>query len=145
MSVVMKQPPGKEMPKWAVWAGRIMSGIVVAFLTMDGAIKILDLAAVGDTLRQLGYPASLARGLGVLTLLIAVLYAVPRTAFLGAVLLTGLLGGAMATHLRVGSPVFTHHFFGLYIGVLAWGGLWLRDPRLRGVVGRPVQDRPQQG
>ncbi|MDB5546524.1 MAG: hypothetical protein JWO64_3673 [Hyphomicrobiales bacterium] len=141
----MKQPPGKEMPKWAVWAGRIMSGIVVAFLTMDGAIKILDLAAVGDTLRQLGYPASLARGLGVLTLLIAVLYAVPRTAFLGAVLLTGLLGGAMATHLRVGSPVFTHLFFGLYIGVLAWGGLWLRDPRLRAVVGRPVQDRPQQG
>jgi hypothetical protein len=143
MNVAMKQPPGNEMPTWAVWTGRIVSGIVVAFLTMDGAIKILDLAVVGDTLRQLGYPASLARGLGVLTLLISVLYAVPRTAFLGAVLLTGLLGGAMATHLRVGSPVFTHLLFGLYIGVLAWGGLWLRDPRLRAMVGRSVRDRPE--
>ena len=78
-----------------------------------------------------------------LTLLIAVLCAIPRTAFIGAVLLTGLLGGAMATHLPVGSPVFKHLLFGRYIGVLAWGGLWLRDPILRAMVGRPVRDRPE--
>jgi hypothetical protein len=123
----------RAIPSRALWAGRIISGIVVAFLLLDGVVKVLDLAVVGETLNQLGYPASLARGLGVLTLLIAVLYAVPRTAFLGAVLLTGLLGGAMATHLRVGSPLFTHLLFGLYLGVLAWAGLWLRDARLRAV------------
>jgi hypothetical protein len=132
MSVVANRARG-GMPTWATWAGRIMSGIVIAFLLIDGAVKALDLAVVGETLNQLGYPASLARGLGVLTLLIAVLYAFPRTAFLGAVLLTGLLGGAMATHLRVGSPLFTHLLFGLYLGVLAWAGLWLRDARLRAV------------
>jgi hypothetical protein len=108
-----------------------MSFVVVAFLLFDGTIKVLDLPVVGETLEGLGYSASLARGLGVLTLAIAVLYAVPRTALLGAVLLTGLLGGAMATHLRVGSPVFTHLLFGLYVGLLAWAGLLLRDPRLR--------------
>ncbi|MDB5593293.1 MAG: hypothetical protein JWM36_254 [Hyphomicrobiales bacterium] len=111
-----------------------MSGVVVAFLLMDGVIKVLDLAVVSETLDQLGYPATLARGLGVLTLLIAGLYATPRTAFLGAVLLTGLLGGALATHLRVGSPLFTRLLFGLNVGVIAWGGLWLRDPKLRAVV-----------
>ncbi|MDB5572217.1 MAG: hypothetical protein JWN93_3400 [Hyphomicrobiales bacterium] len=132
MSVVANGGKG-GMPTWATWAGRIMSGIVVGFLLIDGAVKVLDLAVVGETLNQLGYPASLARGLGLLTLLIAVLYAFPKTAFLGAVLLTGLLGGAMATHLRVGSPLFTHLLFGLYIGVLAWAGLWLRDARLRAV------------
>src|SRR4051812_5379995 len=108
MSVVTNRASNAGMPSWAMWAGRVMSAIVVAFLLMDGAIKVLDLAVVGETLNQLGYPASLARGLGVLTLLIAVLYALPRTAFLGAVLLTGLLGGAIATHLRVGSPLVTH-------------------------------------
>jgi len=82
----------------------------------------------------LGYSANLARGLGLLTLAIAILYAVPRTAFLGAVLLTGLLGGAMATHLRVGSPVFTHLLFGLYLGLLAWAGLFLRDPQVRALM-----------
>jgi hypothetical protein len=133
MSVVTNRASNADMPSWATWAGRVMNGVVVAFLLVDGAVKVLDLAVVGETLNQLGYPASLARGLGVLTLLIAVLYAFPRTAFLGAVLLTGLLGGAMATHLRVGSPLFTHLLFGLYIGVLAWAGLWLRDPRLRAV------------
>ncbi|MDB5593288.1 MAG: hypothetical protein JWM36_249 [Hyphomicrobiales bacterium] len=132
MSAVANRAKG-GMPSWATWTGRIMSGIVVAFLLIDGVIKVLDLAIVGETLNQLGYPASLARGLGFLTLQIAVLYAFPRTAFLGAVLLTGLLGGAMATHLRVGSPLFTHLLFGLYIGVLAWAGLLLRDARLRAV------------
>ncbi|CAD5259640.1 conserved membrane hypothetical protein [Bosea sp. 62] len=120
-------------PTGQLWAGRIMSGLVVAFLIFDGGIKLAPLAIVTETMQQLGYSGSpeLARGLGVMTLVIALLYALPRTSVLGAILLTGLLGGAMATHLRVGSPLFSHLLFGLYLGLLAWGGLYLRDPRLR--------------
>ena len=120
----------------ALWAGRIMSGLVVAFLIFDGVIKLMALPIVTETMDQLGYGASmnLARGLGILTLVCAGLYAVPRTSILGAILLTGLLGGAMATHLRIGSPLFTHLFFGLYLGLLAWGGLYLRDDRLRTLI-----------
>ena len=118
----------------ALWTGRVMSGLVTAFLLFDGAIKLVPLPVVGETLEALGVPAGLARGLGVLTLACALLYAVPRTAVLGAILLTGLLGGAMATHLRVGSPVFSHLLFGLYLGLMAWGGLTLRDPRLRALL-----------
>jgi len=123
-------------PAGQLWTGRIMSGLVVAFLIFDGGIKIAPFAIVTETMQQLGYSGSqeLARGLGVMTLVIALLYALPRTSVLGAILLTGLLGGAMATHLRVGSPLFSHLFFGLYLGLLAWGGLYLRDPRLRRLI-----------
>ncbi|CAN7200520.1 DoxX family protein [Bosea sp. LjRoot90] len=123
-------------PAGQLWTGRIMSGLVVAFLIFDGGIKLAPLGIVTETMQQLGYSGSpeLARGLGVMTLVIALLYALPRTSVLGAILLTGLLGGAMATHLRVGSPVFSHLFFGLYLGLLAWGGLYLRDPRLRRLI-----------
>jgi hypothetical protein len=120
----------------ALWTGRVMSGLVIAFLIFDGVIKLMALPIVTETMDQLGYGASanLGRGLGVLTLVCAGLYAVPRTSILGAILLTGLLGGAMATHLRVGSPLFTHLLFGLYLGLLAWGGLYLRDERLRSLI-----------
>jgi hypothetical protein len=118
----------------ALWAGRILSALVVLFLLFDGVIKLPPLAPVTESLAQLGYPVSLARGLGVLTLVCAVLYAIPRTSVLGAILLTGLLGGAIATHLRVGSPIFTHLLFGGYLGVLAWGGLFLRDERVRNLI-----------
>ena len=119
-----------------LWTGRILSGLVSAFLLMDGGIKLVPIKEVTETLQQLGYSGSIAhaRGLGVLTLLCAVLYAWPRTSVLGAILLTGLLGGAMATHLRVDSPLFTHLLFGLYIGLMAWGGLYLRDPALRAMM-----------
>ncbi|MDB5573852.1 MAG: hypothetical protein JWR79_1009 [Tardiphaga sp.] len=119
-----------------LWTGRILSGAVVAFLLLDGVIKLVPIAPVTETLRQLGFTVTddLARGIGVLTLLCAILYAIPRTSVLGAILLTGLLGGAMATHLRADSPLFTHLLFGFYIGVIAWLGLWLRDPRLRGLL-----------
>jgi len=125
--------PTTTLPTGQLWTGRIMSGLVVAFLVFDGGIKLAPLAIVTETMQQLGYSGSpeLARGLGVMTLVIALLYALPRTSLLGAILLTGLLGGAMATHLRVGSPLFSHLLFGLYLGLLAWGGLYLRDPRLR--------------
>lgn len=120
----------------ALWAGRGLSGLVILFLLFDGAIKLVPIAPVTETLTALGWPATdtLARGLGVLTLLCTLLYATPQTSVLGAILLTGLLGGAMATHLRVGNPIFTHLLFGLYLGLMAWGGLWLRDPRLRRMI-----------
>lgn len=123
-------------PPAALWIGRAMSGLVVAFLIFDGGIKLAPLSVVTETMQQLGYSGSpeLARGLGVMTLAIALLYALPRTSILGAILLTGLLGGAMATHLRVGSPLFSHLFFGLYLGLIAWGGLYLRDIRLRRLI-----------
>jgi hypothetical protein len=121
--------------------GRVLSGVVVLFLGMDGVIKLVPIAAVTDTMQQLGYSGSIvqARGLGMLTLLCAVLYAIPRTAVLGAILLTGLLGGAMATHLRVDSPLFSHLLFGLYVGLIAWGGLYLRDPVIRAML--PMRSR----
>lgn len=117
----------------ARWAGRALSALVIAFLLLDGVIKLVPLDVVIQTLVELGYrpDAGIARGIGVLTLGCALLYAWPRTSLLGAVLLTGLLGGAMATHLRAGSPVASHLLFGLYLGVAAWAGLWLRDPRVR--------------
>ena len=125
------------MPSRTVlWIGRILSGLVIAFLLLDGGIKLVPIAEVTETMQQLGYSGSVAqaRGLGLLTLLCALLYAWPRTSVLGAILLTGLLGGAMATHLRVDSPLFTHLLFGLYVGVMAWGGLYLRDPALRALI-----------
>lgn len=120
----------------ALWTGRILSALVIAFLLFDGAIKLLALPVVTQTMADLGYPGTvaLARGLGALTLACALLYAYPRTAVLGAILLTGLLGGAMASHLRIGSPLFTHFLFGAYLGLLAWIGLYLREPRLRALV-----------
>lgn len=120
----------------ALWVGRALSGLVVLFLVVDGAIKLVSTAPVTEALAALGWPTDpgTARILGALTLACTLLYAWPRTAVLGAVLLTGYLGGAIAAHLRVGSPVFTHLLFGLYLGLVAWGGVWLREPRLRGLL-----------
>jgi len=115
-----------------LWTGRIMSGLVVLFLLMDGAIKMVPIQPVTDSLKELGYPTSdsFARLLGIIVLIGTALYAWPRTAVLGAILLTGLFGGAIASHLRLGDPLFSHTLFGVYLGVLMWGGLWLRDPDL---------------
>ncbi|MGM4919896.1 DoxX family protein [Tardiphaga sp. 813_E8_N1_3] len=125
----------------SLWIGRVLSGLVILFLVMDGGIKLVPIKEVTETMQQLGYSGSVneARLLGIITLLCALLYALPQTSILGAILLTGLLGGAMATHLRVDSPLFTHLLFGFYIGVMAWGGLYLRDPHLRAMI--PI--RPQ--
>lgn len=122
-------------------AGMILSGLVVAFLLFDGVIKLIPLPVVTETMEALGYSADpgLARLLGVITLGCAILYAIPRTSVLGAILLTGLLGGAIATHLRVGSPIFSHLLFGVYIGVIAWSGLYLRYEAVRRLI--PLFDR----
>jgi hypothetical protein len=124
----------------ALWGGRVVSGLVILFLLFDGAIKLVPLPMVTEAMDQLGYPANLARALGVLTLICTVLYAIPRTSILGVILLTGLLGGAIATQLRVGSPIFTHLLFGLYLGLMVWGGLFLRDSRLRTLI--PLRRQP---
>jgi Ni/Fe-hydrogenase subunit HybB-like protein len=110
-----------------------MSGLVVAFLLMDATMKLLALPIVIESGAGLGWNggADQARELGVLLLACTLLYAAPQTAVLGAILLTGYLGGAVATHARVGSPLFSHMLFGVYLGVLLWGGLYLRDARLR--------------
>ena len=115
----------------ALWTGRILSGMVILFLLFDGAIKLIPLDIVIETSRQLGIPTNLAVTLGVLTLVGTLLYAYPRTSVLGAILLTGYLGGAIYVHVRAGSPLFSHTLFGVYLGILLWGGLYLRDERLR--------------
>ena len=122
----------------AVIAGRAMSGLVVLFLLLDGTMKLVPLQVVIDTTATLGWPTDFAtlRLLGVLTLGSALLYAWPRTSLLGAILLTGYLGGAVATHARIGSPLLTHTLFGVYIGALAWAGLALRTPALRALLTR---------
>jgi hypothetical protein len=108
-----------------------MSGLVVLFLVLDGVIKFIKPAPVVDAFAHLGWPLSLASVLGILLLASTALYAIPRTSVLGAILLTGYLGGAVATHLRAGDPLFSHVLFPTYLGVLLWGGLYLRDERLK--------------
>jgi len=118
----------------ALWAGRIISGIVILFLIFDAAIKLVPLDIVIETSRELAIPVHLARTLGVLTLIGVLLYAWPRTAILGAILLTGYLGGAIYVHVRAGSPLFSHTLFGVYLGLLIWGGLYLRDGMVRALI-----------
>jgi uncharacterized membrane protein YphA (DoxX/SURF4 family) len=120
----------------AAWTGRILSGVVILFLLVDGAMKLVPLDIVTQTMQQLGYPpnANLARLLGLLTLAGTLLYAYPRTSILGAIVLTGYMGGTMATHLQAGSPVFSHLLFGFYLGLMIWSGLYLRDERLRTLI-----------
>jgi hypothetical protein len=116
-----------------VWTGRVLSGLVVLFLLFDGAIKLVPLQVVIDTVIPLGWPADPVtwRALGIVLIASTLLYAYPRTALVGAILITAYLGGAVATHVRVGSPLFSHILFGVYVGIALWAGLWLRDPRMR--------------
>ncbi len=116
--------------------GRVLSGLVIVFLLFDGAIKLVPWPVVTETMDKMGYGSSenFARTLGVITIACTVLYAIPPTSILGAILLTGYLGGAMASHVRIGSPLFTHILFGFYLGLMLWGGLWLRDRSLRGLM-----------
>jgi hypothetical protein len=120
--------------KKSVWVGRVLSGLVVLFLIPDGIIKFLKPAPVVETSAHLGLPLSLANTLGIILLVCTAIYVFPRTSVLGAILLTGYLGGAVATHLRVGDPLFSHVLFPTYLGVLLWLGLYLRDSRLRALI-----------
>lgn len=117
-------------------AGRALSGLVILFLLMDGAMKLVPLPVVVDATAQLGWPIDPAalRLLGAVLIAATLLYAMPSTSILGAIVITAYLGGAVATHLRIASPLLTHTLFGVYLGVMTWGGLWLREPRLRALI-----------
>ncbi len=117
-----------------LWAGRIMSALSVLFLLFDSVIHMMQIDPVVESFTQLGYPLSLALPIGILELVCLVVYVVPRTSILGAILVTGYLGGAIATSLRVGNPLFSHVLFPAYVGVLVWGALYLRDDRLRALI-----------
>ena len=114
-----------------LWMGYGMSAAAVLFLLMDGVMKALQLAPAMKATTDLGYPTRVVSGIGLVELACVALYAIPSTSVLGAVLLTGYLGGAVATNVRVGSPLLTHTLFPVYVAVLIWGGLLLRDDRLR--------------
>jgi DoxX-like protein len=116
-----------------VWIGRVISAVCEIFLLFDAVIHVLVLPAVRQAFDQLGYPQRYARGIGIIELVCLVLYVIPQTAVLGAVLLTAYLGGAAATQLRAGADPFTL-LFPVGLGVLVWVGLYLRDARLRGLV-----------
>jgi hypothetical protein len=111
--------------------GWLLSGLFILFMILDVGIKLLRMAIVDQTMAQLGFPSGVGFKLGVLEGVLLVLYCVPRTAILGAILLMGLFGGAIAAHLQHGDPLFSHVLFGVYLGLFMWGGLWLRDPDLR--------------
>jgi hypothetical protein len=115
----------------ALWTGRVLSAIAVLFLGMDATLKLLVLAPAVKGTTELGYDAGVLFPLGLLQLACLALYLVPRTAPLGALLWTGYLGGAVATHVRVGNPLFSHILFPVYVATFLWLGLWLRDARLR--------------
>ncbi len=115
-----------------LWTGRVLTGLFALFMLGASVTpKLLRMPVAEETMAQLGWPAGYAFMIGLIELACLALYLVPRTALLGAILMMGLLGGAMATQIRAGSPLFSHILFSLYLGLFMWGGLWLRDGRLR--------------
>src|SRR5271156_6185221 len=119
--------------KKTLWAGRILSVLALLFLLFDAAGHLIMPAPVVEAFNRLGYPLSLSPTVGIIALVCVLIYAIPRTAILGAILLTGYLGGAVATHLRVRDPLFDT-IFPIIFGVLVWAGLFLRDSRLRALI-----------
>ena len=122
-----------ESNRLQLWAGRIISILPALFLLIDGIMKLLKPAVVVDATVKLGYPESTIVGLGIVLLACTILYLIPRTSVIGAILLTGYLGGAIATHVRVGDPLFPV-IFPVILGAMLWAGLYLRNERLRSVV-----------
>jgi len=120
-------------PSALIWSGRMFTGLAILFWVMDGAIKLPPIKPVIDNLHGLGFGITdaLARGLGLLQLACLALYVIPRTSLLGAILLTGYLGGAIAIQIRADNPLFTHILFGCYVGIITWVGLLLRDRQAR--------------
>lgn len=119
-------------PKSMTIAGWVLTGLYALFmLGASVAPKLMGMSIAGETLRGLGWPEGYVLMIGLIELACVLLYLFPKTSLLGAVMTMGLLGGAMATQVRVGSPLFSHQLFSLYLGLFMWGGLWLRDPALR--------------
>ena len=119
-----------------VIAGRIITGLALAFMAFDVGVKLVQAQVAVEGTVQLGFAPSLVLPLGLIQLACLILYVSPRTSPLGAALLTGYLGGAVATHVRLGNPMFTHILSPVYMAILLWGGLYLRDPRVRALLGR---------
>ena len=126
--------PDKAISRRRLWTGRVLAGLAIAFLVFDAVIKLIPIQPVVDAMAHLGYPIGLAPVIGILGLVGVALYAIPRTSILGAIFLTAFLGGATASQVRIGEPLFTHVLFPSYIAALLWGGLWLRDARARALV-----------
>ena len=129
------QPNAQTAPvsKTMLWAGRVLSALPILFLLLDGIMKLFKPAFVVEATVRLGYPENVIVPIGIVLTACTLLYAIPRTAILGAILLTGHLGGAVATHVRFNEGLFPM-IFPVIIGVLIWGGLWLRDNRLRALI-----------
>jgi hypothetical protein len=128
------QTQGSARPKWMQWAGWGMTGLMIAFLLFDSVSKLVLEHHVVEATTKIGYPLDVIRPLGLICLVCTILYAIPRTSVLGAILLTGYLGGAIASKVRIEDPLFSSVLFGLYFGILVWGGLYLRDERLRALI-----------
>lgn len=126
--------PGAPVTKM-LWIGRILSALMILFMLFDGGIKVLKLGPAVEGTVRLGYPISTVQPIGIVALICAVLYAIPRTSVLGAILLTGYLGGATATQVRLQDPWF---LFPVVIGMLIWAGIYFRDERLRELI--PLSD-----
>jgi hypothetical protein len=123
-----------QQSKTMTYVGWTLSVLVILFLIMDLNMKFMQLPIVFTTTEQLGWPTSSVTTLALLLLVATALYAFPKTSVLGAILLTGYLGGAVATHVRIGSPLFSHVLFGVYLGLFVWGGLYFRDARIRALI-----------
>jgi DoxX-like family len=118
------------------WTGRVLSGLGALFLAFDGVMKVLQVPMVVKASHELGFSAASIFWIGVVLLACLALYLIPRTAVAGAILVTGFLGGAIATNVHAGQPLFTHILFPIYVAAFVWGGLYLRDPRVRALLGR---------
>jgi DoxX-like family len=120
--------------KGKVWTGRVMAGIVILFMLMDSVFKFVANEQVIDGTTSLGFQVHHLPIMGTLGLISIILYIIPRTEFLGAILLTGYWGGAVATHVRLDNPLFTHVLFTVYLGILAWGALYLKSEKFRDLI-----------
>jgi hypothetical protein len=120
--------------KRQLWTGRVLSGVAVLFMLFDTVIHAMKPPAVVQGFGQLGFPLSAAIPLSTIEFICIVLYLIPRTSALGAILLTGYLGGAVAVQVRIGAPLFTNILAPVYIALLLWGGLYMRDDRLRAII-----------
>ena len=133
-SIETTQTAATPVSRKGLWAGRILSGLAILFLVFDGVTKVMKVSAVMQASAQLQYPLRLIPVTGIILLVCTAVYAIPRTSILGAILLTGYLGGAVESQLRVGNPLFAETLFPVYFSLLLWGGLYLRESRLRALI-----------
>ena len=130
----LHQAPETKTLRRALWAGRIMSALVVIALLADGTIQLFAPAQMASMLQETGFAMDSTRAVGSILLACVILYAIPATAVLGAILVTGFLGGAICAHLRIGELGSPPEFISLLLGAMTWGGLYLRDPRIRAIL-----------